>query len=204
MKFHVLLSLSLLCSIPFIHTMDRYNHARLKPIQVGYNFELRNSNLVAAPIYYQFKNDHNTTTSWIPFTSKDKPLCIGVKTQLIIALSAHKDGKNPTIITFCPCLSTGPRSRGPRTCYIQAHIAHPSQKMVVGTQNVSAYGRMTGQIMTAHFLPLDSNLSMQELARCIKSKSCETVQQQSICTETFASTTTSNSGSQLHRESYYY
>lgn len=172
MKSRIIISVALLCYVATANCAQYY-HARQTPMRVDYNFELRNSNLVNEPVYYRFTNDDSPLTAWTLLKGKDKPLTINVTDTLVIWLSAHQDGSNVTKITFAPKLIQGPRSRGPRTCYINAHVTHPSENVVVTVQNVSQSAKRQGQTMTAHRLSLDRNLTPQELARIVSKPAAE-------------------------------
>jgi hypothetical protein len=177
MKSHLILAVSLLAALPATtgFASAQYYHARTKPIKVDYNFEVRNGG--HAPIYYRYALQNVTIGPLLPpVINPDTPWRVldnkngfnsTVDGTLILQLSADKDGANPTMLIFRAQASLGPRSRGPRTCFITARVVHPEMKIVVTPQNISEYGRKTGQAMSEHRLPLDRNLTMEELNKYV-------------------------------------
>jgi hypothetical protein len=173
MKSRMILAVSLLTALSATVGLAsaQYSRARVKPIKVDYNFEVRNGG--HAPIYYRYANHPavgplmppliNPDTPWIALDNK-KGFNFDAD-SLFIQFSANRDGTNPTTLFFRSKGSLGPRSRGPRTCFITARVVHPEMKVVVTPQNVSEYGRKTGQSMSEHRLPLDRNLTLEEMNR---------------------------------------
>jgi hypothetical protein len=171
MKSHMLLAVSLITAL--VATNDfasaRYQKAQIKPTKVGYNFEVRNGNLIDAPIYYRYAQHPaiGPMPQWLmpadtPWNILDKKNGFNIQAgRLFIQLSAYSDGKNPTTLLFKSAI--GPRFRGPRTCYVIAHIAHPEMKVLVPPQNISATARTTGQMISEHNLSLERNLTQDEL-----------------------------------------
>jgi hypothetical protein len=171
MKSNMILAVSLLAVLSATtgFASAQYYHARTKPVQVDYNFEVRNGG--QTPIYYRYANHPAIGSLPSPIINPDAPWTVldnknGFHIDadtLFIQLSAHRDGTNPTTLLFRSMGSLGPRSRGPRTCFVTARVVHPEMKVVVTPQNVSEYGRKTGQTMSENRLPLDRNLTLEEM-----------------------------------------
>jgi len=174
MKSRMILAVSLLTALSATVGLAsaQYSRARVKPIKVDYNFEVRNGG--HAPIYYRYA-EHPAmgsipspiiapSTPWEVLDSK-KGFNLKVIGTLAMQLSADRSDENPTTLIFRAKASIGPRSREPRTCFITARVVHPERKVVVTPQNVSEYGRKTGQSMSEHRLPLDRNLTLEEMNR---------------------------------------
>lgn len=178
MKSNLILAVSLLAALSATtgFASAQYYHARTKPIKVDYNFEVRNGG--HAPIYYRYALQNVTIGPLLPpVINPDTPWTVldnkngfnsKVTGTLILQLSAYSNGQNPITLLFESRASLGPRSRGPRTCFITARVVHPEMKIaavVVTPQNISEYGRKTGQAMSEHRLPLDRNLTLEEMNR---------------------------------------
>lgn len=173
MKSHLILAVSLLAALSATtgFASAQYYHARTKPIKVDYNFEVRNGG--HAPIYYRYALINpllspaiNPDTPWRVLDNKNG-FNSTVDGTLILQLSAYSNGQNPITLLFESQKAMGPRSRGPRTCFITARVVHPEMKVVVTPQNISEYGRKTGQAMSEYRLPLDRNLTMEELNKYV-------------------------------------
>ncbi|HML19050.1 MAG TPA: hypothetical protein PKD74_00565, partial [Candidatus Dependentiae bacterium] len=140
MKSNMILAVSLLAALSATtgFASAQYYHARTKPIQVDYNFEVRNGG--HAPIYYRYANHPavgplpspiiNPDTPWTQLNEKSG-FNRKVTDTLAMQLSADRAGANPTILIFRSQASLGPRSRGPRTCFVTARVIHPEMKVVV-------------------------------------------------------------------------
>jgi len=171
MKSNMIFAVSLLAALSATtgFASAQYYHARTKPVQVDYNFEVRNGG--QAPIYYRYVHTQAfpASSAFTPWTllNKKNGFNSNVTNALLIQLSAHSNGQDPMTLLFESRETKGPRSRGPRTCFVTARVVHPEMKVVVTPQNVSEYARKTGQSMSEQRLPLDRNLTMEELNKYV-------------------------------------
>jgi hypothetical protein len=162
-KYQVLVAASLLTAIPSAtgFASARYYRTETKPAQVNYNFDVRNAG--HSPIYYRYgiARDASEKIGLTAWTRLDDTAGFNARVDglLFMELSAHSDGSNPTLLRFDTTKQIGPRSIGPRTCYIAARVVHPEYRVVVTPQNPKTKG---GSIST-YGLPLGRNLAQQEL-----------------------------------------